>query len=156
MMKHIKYASYVLRHKWFVFVECYRMGILWRGLMHDLSKVLPSEWFPYVVYFYGLGSFDTDRDFDLAWLKHQHRNPHHWQFWLLREDSGGTKVLEMPLAYRKEMLADWRGAGRAQGKTSPNECRDWYLANAHKMLLGPETRAWIEDQLGAAMPEGCR
>jgi len=93
MKKHLKYLSYVIRHRWYVFVECLKMGLVWRGLVHDLSKFLPSEWFPYVNYFNGewrcKGDVPPDykapqeikADFDLAWLKHQHRNPHHWQYW---------------------------------------------------------------------------
>jgi len=148
-MKHLKYLSYVIRHRWFVFVECLKMGLLWRGLVHDLSKFLPSEWFPYVNYFNGEWRCKSDvpKDykappeiaaaFDLAWLKHQHRNPHHWQYWRLREDDGGTKVLVMPLKYVKEMLADWRGAGKAQGQTSLGP---WYAKNHRKIELAPETR----------------
>ena len=50
-MKKIKkiltYLSYLLRHKWFVFIECCKQGIFWRGLVHDCSKFLPDEFFPY-------------------------------------------------------------------------------------------------------------
>lgn len=54
MKKHLSYARYVLRHKWFVF----RAGIarsvpLWQLLVHDLSKFRPSEWRPYAEWFYG-------------------------------------------------------------------------------------------------------
>jgi hypothetical protein len=51
----------------------------------------------------------------------------------------------MPDKYRREMLADWRGAGRALGKP---DTQAWYAANRDKMKLHPETRAWIEQQLG--------
>lgn len=165
-MKHWKYLSYVVRHKWFVLVEAYRFGILWRGLVHDLSKFHPSEWFPYADYFYGdypmaqetrcwIGytgktQESVNRDFDFAWLLHQKRNPHHWQYWVLPEDNGGTTVLEMPLDYVYEMVADWKGAGRALGKTAPDECRKWYLANKHKMQLHAHTRLLVEILLGVA------
>ena len=63
--------------------------------------------------------------------------------------SGGLKVFEMPMPVRKEMLADWMGAGKAQGKVNqPAECASWYRANKDKMVLGPETRKWIEQRLG--------
>ena len=52
-MKHFKYASYVLRHKLFVGLECFKVGLFWRGLVHDLSKLRPSEWLPYARHFYG-------------------------------------------------------------------------------------------------------
>lgn len=110
MKAHLQYLSYVLRHKWFVLVECWKMGLFWRGLVHDLSKFTPAEWFPYVRYFYGpkieIGTeqvFDpvaedftlvpkmdapksVKLNFDIAWLRHQKRNSHHWQFWLLTPD----------------------------------------------------------------------
>ena len=43
-----------------------------------------------------------------------------------------------------EMLADWRGAGKAQGKS---DTRGFYIANKDRMTLHPETREWIEKQL---------
>lgn len=147
MKKHLKYAWYVLRHRWFVFVECVRLGIPWRGLVHDLSKFLPDEWFPYVEFFYGAWkdrgetlSVRVLAAFNAAWLRHQHRNPHHWQYWRLREDDGGTKLLPMPEKYVREMLADWRGAGRAQGfdKLGP-----WYEKNHRMIELERETRALL-------------
>lgn len=153
-----RYLWYVLRHKWFVFCECCYYGLVWRGLKHDASKLLPSEFLPYARFFYGrkakprrdsTGYYkptDTgDAAFDFAWLRHQKRNDHHWQWWVLPEDDGGFKVLEMSDAARREMVADWRGAGRAQG--TPDTLR-WYSANRHKMLLGPVTRAWVEREIG--------
>jgi hypothetical protein len=166
---HLAYLSYVLRHKWFVFLECCRMGIPWLGLIHDLSKFRPSEWSPYVNHFHGPNSHHKDgshapqqiRDetgyykptdtgdaaFDFAWLLHQKRNRHHWQWWVLPEDNGGLVTLPMPSRYRREMIADWRGAGRAQGTP---DTRAWYLKHKDDMALHPETRAWVESQIGVA------
>lgn len=159
MKKHLLYLRYVLRHKWFVFLACLQYGLIWRGIKHDWHKFLPSEWFPYVNFFYGKGGkpvqrrdstgyykpTDTGDDaFDFAWLLHQKRADHHWQWWVLPEDDGGVKVLRMSDAAMKEMLCDWRGAGRAQGK--PNTW-EWYEANKGKMQLHPEVRAWIEEEL---------
>lgn len=53
MKKYLQYAWYVIRHKWYVFAVCHRHGILWLGLIHDWSKLRPSEFFPYARYFYG-------------------------------------------------------------------------------------------------------
>jgi hypothetical protein len=153
MSKHFKYLSYVLRHKWFVFVECAKVGLFWRGIVHDLSKFLPSEWFAYAEWFYGGygcrfngGMFwqhiehDKCKErFDLAWLLHLHRNPHHWQFWVCNS-------LPMPEKYAKEMIADWKGAGRAQGHG--NDLLDWYAKNKGKMILHRETRKFVEGQIG--------
>lgn len=147
-----KYFWYTVRHKAFVFIECLRLGIPWRGLVHDLSKFLPDEFLPYARHFYGrpgphAAADSGEEAFNLAWLKHQRRNLHHWQAWLLRFDDGTVRALEMPDEYRREMLADWRGAGRAQGKPDTLE---WYMQNQQKMVLGFATRAWVEQELGIA------
>jgi len=55
--------------------------------------------------------------------------------------------MPMPDRYRKEMLADWRGAGRAYG--NPNTSA-WYLENKDNIVLSPSTRDWIESELGVA------
>ena len=73
MKKYLKYFNYVIKHKWFVFLECWKAGIIWQGIVHDLSKLLPSEFFPYSIYFYG--NSKNDKEFDNAWLLHQKRNP---------------------------------------------------------------------------------
>ena len=144
MKPHLQYASYVARHKWFVF----RAGLktrapLWRLLIHDWSKFTPAEWFPYVRSFYGGERTPAVRlAFDAAWLHHQHRNPHHWQHWLLREDDGDTKALRMPEPLVREMVADWMGAGRAI--TGRWEVGVWYAANAEKIVMHPEVRAQVE------------
>jgi len=209
MRTHLAYLKYVLKHKWYVFLECCKLGIPWLGVIHDWSKFRPSEWFPYARYFYnpdgtrrqvrdGDGNFVQDATFDFAWFLHQKRNKHHWQWWILREDNPGerwtiqqmapdspmvlaldgvphlvvevedddaictmayrrlcditgllnvrgNKVFSMPDRYRREMLADWRGAGRAiAGK---DNTASWYESNKGKMQLHPETHQWVEEQL---------
>ena len=159
-MKYGQYLWYVVRHKWFVMIECFKLGVYWQGMTHDISKLLLSEFLPYMEHFYGSkigigrGRDETgyykptdtgDRAFDFAWLLHQKRNKHHWQWWVLPEDEGGLKVLEMPLKYRQEMLCDWRGAGKAQGRP---DTLAWYRKNGSRMALGDKTREWIEKTLG--------
>lgn len=159
-MKYIKYLKYVLAHRWYVFLECCKMGIVWRGIVHDLSKLFPSEFFPYAKHFYGKkGSIKRGRDstgyykpyetgdpkFDFAWLLHQKRNRHHWQWWVLVRDNddnkGQFRIFDMLPVYRKEMLCDWRGAGRAQ-KTP--DTKKWWEKNKDKLILHPNTRKWLE------------
>src|ERR1700738_4492504 len=108
-MKHWRYLRYVLRHKWYVFIYGRQLGIPWLALLHDNSKFRPSEFFPYAEFFYGpkrrpfaeastygktyyweiewrLSKEGVKEAFDFAWLLHQKRNKHHWQFWLLVND----------------------------------------------------------------------
>ena len=175
MKKHWQYLRYVLRHKWYVFQYGWQLGIPWLALLHDNSKFLPAEWFPYAEYFYGgphqpwseisgyekYNYFELARKrskegvkeaFDLAWLHHQKRNKHHWQWWVLQNDEDGVLALPMPDRYRREMLADWRGAGRAI--TGVENALGWYGDNKDKMVLHPETRRWIEEQLGFSSSGG--
>jgi hypothetical protein len=149
MIKHLKYLRYVVRHKWFVGKACFRRGLILQGVCHDWSKFLPSEWAAYAQYFYGGNGKNhpptEQASFDQAWLFHQHRNPHHWQYWVLREDSGATKILEMPRACVLEMLADWEGAGLAI--TGKREFRAWYLKNQGQIWLHPKTKELVESLL---------
>jgi hypothetical protein len=156
-----EYFKYVLKHKYFVMVECFKIGLYWRGIMHDMSKFLPDEFIPYARYFYGdygiknncpakWGNpgdifYKTKADFDRAWLLHLHRNPHHHQYWLLVNDSDGTYPLEMQRKYVREMVYDWIGAGLAI--TGKREVREWYEKNRGKMNLHLVTRHKVEDIL---------
>jgi len=36
--KFIYVMKYLFYHRWFVFVECCKRGIILRGVLHDLSK----------------------------------------------------------------------------------------------------------------------
>lgn len=169
MEKYIKYLQYVLRHKWYVMQECFKEGLFLRGIMHDMSKLRPSEFIPYANYFYGKKDSDIgkgrnstgyykptdtgDKAFDFAWLLHQKRNKHHWQWWCLAQDEDGLKILDMELTSILEMICDWVGAGKAQGHFSPKsdryfETRKWYDMNKNKLQLSPETRKIIEVKIG--------
>lgn len=145
---NIKYLRYILIHKWYVMRECFKYGLIWRGIVHDLSKLLPSEFVAYREYFYGDLSHTDEcaTNFDYAWNTHQKRNKHHHQYYLLKNDDGVLHPLEMPINYRREMVADWRGAGIAiNGK---DEVLSWYTKNKDKMILAPITRKWVEMEIG--------
>ena len=151
MKKYLRYLWYIVRHKWFVLLGCWNYGLLWRGITHDWSKFLPSEFIPYAQHFYGpdeyKGSPKGKYKFNFAWLLHQKRNSHHWQWWLLPLDSGTTSLFPMSNDDLLEMIADWDGAGRAiNGKV---DTLSWYQANKDKMTLHPTTRECIEFCLGA-------
>jgi hypothetical protein len=162
MKIYIKYLNYLVKHKWYVTVECFKQGLYWRGLVHDLSKFTPREFFPYAQHFYGPFAAQKKRDgsgyykptdtgdpaFDIAWLHHQNRNKHHWQYWCCVADDGTVKIYDMPLVYRMEMVCDWNGAGKAQGFKNKDQTKNWYLKNKDKMVLSTVTREWIENEIG--------
>ena len=112
---------------------------------HDESKYSDEEYYAYCEYFYGNKTDDVKSDFDYAWLHHQHNNPHHWQHWLLREDNGNIKVLEMPFNYVVEMICDHWSFSWTKGNLY--EIFDWYDKNKHKMLLHPNTKRLYETML---------
>lgn len=114
---------------------------------HDLSKYDDEEYFAYCEYFYGdnKDTEETLEDFDYAWLHHQHKNPHHWQHWLLREDDGKTKALAMPTEYIIEMVCDWWAF--SWKKNDLTEIFSWYENNTEKMVLHPDTKAKCEEIL---------
>jgi hypothetical protein len=143
-MKHLRYLWYVLCHKWYVLVAGVRWtkAPLWRLLIHDWSKFLPSEWGPYVDFFYGplggRGRAVVDNEFDRAWLFHQRRNPHHWQYWVLLRDSGRERPLKMPDPIAREMVADWLALSGRRSVVG------WYLGERRNMRLHPSTVFLVE------------
>ena len=156
--KNIKYVRYVLIHKWYVFLEACKLGIPWRGLMHDLSKFSPDEWRQRVKGSAkkcikkngGTLDFDkVDENLKTAWLKHYRKNPHHWQWWVTFLDSGNMVVLPMSEEYKKEMLADWIAVSKMPDRV---DIIPWYVQNKDKIHLHPETREWIEVKLGLNTP----
>lgn len=112
---------------------------------HDYSKWDDEEYFAYCEYFYGEKTPEVELEFDYAWLHHQHNNPHHWQHWLLREDDGGLKALEMPYLDVIEMVCDhW---AFSWVKDNLYEIFDWYDKNKGKMVLHENTKSLYEDIL---------
>lgn len=124
MRRYLAYLSYVIRHRWWVMLECWRIGLIWRGLVHDLSKFFPSEFRAYAWHFYNADGSKrekppvSDAYFDRAWLFHQARNRHHWQWWVLPLDDGSVYAHAMGKADWREMVCDWHGAARAKGVRS--------------------------------------
>lgn len=115
---------------------------------HDASKLTAEELGPYDRYFYPeenrvVKNAQIETDFDYAWLHHQNVNRHHWQYWILIEDEGKIKPLEMPDRYINEMVADW--GSFAYQKRDGNELLKWYATHVNKMILAPETKKKVED-----------
>ncbi len=166
-MLYLKYLKYLVFHKYYVGIECFKKGLYFQGIVHDWSKFLPGEFVIYAKYFYGdyPSIYDIkknlrnyfllfgkdykeviEKDFNFAWLKHQHRSPHHWQHWVLRQDSGFTMCLDIPDHYITEMICDWIGAGKSThgGVGGIEEAIEWYFDNKDKIMLSERTRKRLE------------
>jgi len=152
---HLRYLWYVLRHKWFVFLECRKYGLTWQGIIHDLSKFSSAEWEPYALEYYGPWEkvpAEVEERCKAAWKHHYLNNPHHWEYWAMTEygwEAGGP--IPMPDRYRKEVVADWKGFYRTDPGTL--SAQEYYQKNRGRMVLHPATRKWVEQELGVQVEE---
>ena len=115
---------------------------------HDHSKWGVPEYNDYDAYFYGGNrSYEVVQNFKYAWMHHQHRNPHHWQYWVLVNDDPGEGIvaLPMPMRYIYEMIADWWTFSWASGDLA--SIFSWYEAHKDYMMLHKTTRIIVEDIL---------
>lgn len=118
------------------------------GFAHDDSKTSEDEYNAYDAYFYGGNrSYQVVQDFNYAWLNHIHRNPHHWQHWILINDEPdeGEIVLDMPENYILEMICDWWAF--SWQNENLYEIFDWYDKHKDHMDLSNNTRKTVEDIL---------
>ena len=53
MIKARKHFKTIMRHKWYVMVECFKVGLYRQGIVHDLSKFSPTEFLSSARYFQG-------------------------------------------------------------------------------------------------------
>lgn len=112
---------------------------------HDQSKTTTDEYDAYDAYFYGNNpSHGVVKDFKKAWLLHIHRNPHHWQYWILiNDDPGeGMTILDMPDLYIVEMICDWWSFSWVSGNLT--DIFRWYADHSENMKLSPRTRTKVE------------
>lgn len=123
-------------------------------LSHDASKYEDDEYKAYDRYFYGGNrSYQVLEDFNRAWLTHIHRNPHHWQHWILCQDNPkeGEIILDMPIQYIVEMICDWWAFSWIKGDLT--EIFKWYDERKDYIKLSPKTRKTVDDILAAIREE---
>lgn len=111
---------------------------------HDASKTDKDEYNAYDEYFYGNRSFETCENFNKAWLMHIHKNPHHWQHWVLHNDdpNEGIKLIEIPDEYIIEMICDWWSFSWKQHNLF--EIFKWYSERSNYMLIEENSKNKIE------------
>ncbi len=123
---------------------------------HDLSKNSPKEYEAYDDFFYATNRTNEIKEaFDYAWLHHLHHNPHHWQYWVLKDDDGSKssmKALKMPDDYVLEMIADWWSFSWkdyivSHDKVDLYEIFTWYSEHKDSMLLHADTKKQVEATL---------
>lgn len=168
----IQYDNYLKQHienvgKGFDWINAYMPELL-KGMQneieyqckfgHDQSKYDSDEYKAYDAYFYGGNrSYQVVQDFNYAWLRHIHQNPHHWQHWVLINDDPkeGEKLMDMPYNYIIEMICDWWAFSWARDNLY--EIFNWYDAHKDYMKLSDKTRKTVEDileQIKTKLDEG--
>lgn len=166
-MHPVEHFKTVSEHRRLVRNYCFRLGLYRQGLMHDLSKYSPSEFWRGAKYWQGTRSPNNkEREVtgvSRAWLHHKGRNKHHFEYWIdymINEDGtvgfGGNP---MPKKYIAEMFCDRIAACRVYmgDKYTDASAYDYYMkgtATRVGPLIHPRTAAELEKMLKVLKDEG--
>lgn len=101
----------ITKHRWAVRRGCFRVGLYWQGLTHDLSKYNWQEFRSGVKYYQGTRSPNSrEREllgYSTAWMHHKGRNKHHFEYWTdLDLKTRRYMPVQMPRKYLVEMVMD--------------------------------------------------
>lgn len=152
---HIReHLKTVTRHRRLVRHYCFRLGLYWQGLTHDLSKYSPTEFWRSAKYYQGFRSpNDQERSetgVSLSWLHHKGRNRHHFEYWIdYRIGPDGTVTMggcKMPKKYVAEMFCDRIAACRVyQGeKYTDASAYDYFHRTKGHLWINEETAALLD------------
>lgn len=154
----VKHFGLITHHKWVVFKLCCKIGIPWRGLMHDLSKYSPTEFGEGVKYYVGTHSPITEakkkNGYSKAWLHHKGRNKHHSEYWIDRSAPNKTPVI--PYQYAAEMICDKLAAGiiyEGENWTKEYELEYW-MKEKDITEINQKTSDFITEVLTAVAKDG--
>lgn len=133
---------------------CFKCGLYWQGLTHDLSKYSPVEFFNGVKYYSGTTSpHHGERaacGYSKAWIHHHNRNKHHAEYW---QDIVGGKpsCVKMPKKYLAEMICDRVAACKIYLKDNYTEdaALNYYNSKKDENQFHPVTRNDLEWYLHA-------
>ena len=134
-----KHFKKICKHKYYVGKYCFKYGMYWKGLMHDMSKFSPTEFIESAKYYQGdrspIDACKEENGYSKAWLHHKGRNPHHYEYWQDNFDNGG-EALKMPFNCLIEMFCDYLGAGHAyMGKNFTYQAEyEWWQKKKEKPL----------------------
>ena len=101
----------ITHHRHLVLRGCFRVGLYWQGLCHDLSKYSPTEFWTGVRYYQGTRSPNAaereEKGYSEAWMHHKGRNRHHFEYWTdLNMKTGRYEPVPMPPRCLAEMVMD--------------------------------------------------
>ena len=157
----IKHFCTITKHRHKVISHCFRAGIGWQGLFHDLSKYTPTEFCEGIRHYLGTRS-PNERARELygyskAWMHHKGRNKHHYEYWTDVDIKTKTYApVEMPLRYVTEMFCDRVAASKIyQGdKYTDRSALDYFLRGNAKNIMHPNTADLLESWLYMLAEQG--
>ena len=156
-----KHFKTITKHKMLVMEGCFKVGLYWQGITHDLSKYSPAEFLTGVKYFQGTRSPNAaereDKGYSEAWMHHKGRNRHHYEYW--QDVSMVTHVYEpvpMPRKYLVEMVMDRRAASmiyKGQAYTNAS-AYEYFIHSKERNWMHPQTRQELEFLLTMLRDQG--
>lgn len=155
---HLKTVS---RHRRQVIKNCFKAGIGFQGLFHDLSKYSPTEFLAGVKYFEGKRSpNEKEREtvgYSSAWMHHKGRNRHHIEYWT--DYDPVTKQIhpvKMPIKYVKEMFCDRVAASKIyNGKNYTDATAyEYFMKGKARRQINAETSDLLEGWLKMLAEKG--
>ncbi len=152
----------ITKHKIEVARLCFKVGLVWQGIVHDLSKYSPTEFLTGARFYQGYRSPNAaEREFfgyTQAWLHHKGRNKHHFEYWLDLSDDPGMRLkpAPMPTRYVLEMLCDRIAASKTYKKEAycDSDPLAYYERGKTVIVMHPKTRALLEKLLTTLAKEG--
>ncbi len=162
MLHIIGHLKTVHRHRSLVRRYCFRLGLYWQGLTHDLSKYSPTEFWAGAKYYQGNRSpNDAQRravGYSAAWMHHKGRNRHHFEYWTDYSLQGdGIAGVEVPKRFVAEMFCDRLAASKVYRGADfcPGDPYDYFCQGSKKrLLMHPATEALLESMLRKLRDEG--
>ena len=153
MMKAWQHFKTITTHKIWVMRYCFKIGLYWQGLTHDLSKYSPTEFLVGMKYYQGDRSPNNaereDTGMSKSWMHHKGRNKHHFEYWIDYGINCDTiiKGVPMPRRYVAEMIMDRISASRVYlGDAYTDQAPYQYLKKGigHLWFVHPETLSQLE------------
>ena len=150
-MKAWKHFKTITHHRWLVRQGCFRIGLYWQGLTHDLSKYSWAEFAVGAKYYQGVRSPNAaerdEKGYSEAWMHHKGRNRHHYEYWTdLNKQTRQYESVPMPRKYLAEMVMDRRAACMVyQGKNyHPGSELEYLMKSIERERMHPKTRQELE------------
>ena len=137
IINFFKHLHTLNKHRFIVFKLCMRCGFPLRGLLHDLSKYSPTEFFEGVKYFTDgkkspIMNCKLKNGYSKAWLHHKGRNKHHSEYWV--DLTAPKKAPVIPFNYSVEMICDRIAACKVYEKKNYKDISPYYYWNKTRDL----------------------